>query len=95
MYNSYNATLKAPYLLINDHKCFQEHDIQAKTNIRKTWEKWLKKIFQLGFSSEIKVPQLGLTPLGSFTAGARSSRKIPARTHLYQFALSEYTRCEQ
>ena len=30
---------------------------------------------QLGFSSKIKVPQLG------------SSRKIPARTHLYKVAL--------
>ena len=26
MYNSYNATLKTPNLLIDDHKIFQEHD---------------------------------------------------------------------
>jgi hypothetical protein len=39
--------------------------------------KWVKKIsVQLGFSSKIKVPQLGSAPcyLGS-------SRKIPARAH--------------
>ena len=33
--------------------------IYKQNLIIKTWEKWLKKIFQLGFSSEIKVPQLG------------------------------------
>jgi hypothetical protein len=38
-----------------------------------------KKKFQLGFSSEIKVPQLGSARLGS-------SRKIPARAHHYQAA---------
>ena len=43
----------------------------------------LVKNCQLGFSSKIKVPQLGLTRLGTFVARARSSRKIPARTHLY------------
>ena len=42
---------------------------------------------QLGFSSKIKVPQLGLTRLGTFTARARSSRKIPAQTHHYCLAL--------
>jgi hypothetical protein len=41
----------------------------------------LKK-FQLGFSSEIEVPELGSAQLGNFIARARSSRKIPARTHL-------------
>ena len=41
-----------------------------------------KKI-QLGFSSKIEVPQLGLARAGNFLARARSSRKIPARTHLY------------
>ena len=33
----------------------------------------------LNFSSKIEVPQLGLAQLGTFTARARSSRKIPAR----------------
>ena len=40
------------------------------------------KNFQLGFSSKIEVPQLGWAGLGFFIAGACSSRKIPARTHL-------------
>ena len=35
MYISYNATLKTPYLLINDHKIVQEHDIQAKSDNQK------------------------------------------------------------
>ena len=42
-----------------------------------------KKKLQLGFSSKIEVPQLGSAWLGIFTARARSSRKISARTHLY------------
>jgi hypothetical protein len=46
------------------------------------WLYFLKK-FQLGFSSKIEVPQLGSARLGTFIARARSSRKIPARTHLY------------
>ena len=46
-----------------------------------TIEGYQKKI-QLGFSSKIKVPQLGSARLGTFIARARSSRKIPARTHL-------------
>ena len=45
------------------------------------WLEFLKK-FQLGFSSKIEVPQLGSAQLGTFTARARSSQKIPARTHL-------------
>ena len=34
--------------------------------------------FQLGFSSKIEVPQLNSARLGTFTARARSSQKIPA-----------------
>ena len=49
----------------------------------------LKKI-QLGFSSKIDVPQLGSTWLGTFIARARSSRKIPARTHLYQLLMLHF-----
>ena len=37
--------------------------------IIKTWEKWLKKKFQLGFSSEIKVPQLGSARARKFQLG--------------------------
>ena len=51
MYNSYNATLKTPYLLINDHKIFQEHDIQAKSdnkNLGKMAKKNFSARFQLG-----------------------------------------------
>ena len=72
-------TLKTPYLLINDHK---EHDIQAKSD-NKNMGKMAKKKFQLGFSSEIKVPQLGSARLGTFIARLGSSRKIPARAHHY------------
>ena len=46
------------------------------------WLYFLKK-FQLGFSSKVEVPQLGLARAGTFLARGRSSRKIPARTHLY------------
>ena len=53
----------------------------------------LVKNCQLGFSSKIKVPQLGLTRLGTFTARARSSRKIPARTHLYYPSIKEKSVC--
>ena len=49
--------------------------------VLKVLNEGLKKI-QLGFSSEIEVPQLGSAQLGNFIARARSSRKIPARTHL-------------
>ena len=45
----------------------------------------LKKIsarFQLSFSWKIEVPQLSSARLGIFIAQARSSQKIPARTHL-------------
>ena len=45
---------------------------------------------QLGFSSKIEVPQLGSTRLGTFTAQARSSRKFPARTHLYHLGMFGY-----
>ena len=44
MYNSYNATLKTPYLLINDHKTFYEHDIKAKSD-NKNLGKMAKKFF--------------------------------------------------
>ena len=37
--------------------------------------------FSARFQLEIKMPQLGSTRLGKFSARARSSRKIPARTH--------------
>ena len=40
--------------------------------------------FSARFQLEIKMPQLGSTRLGKFSARARSSRKIPARTHHYQ-----------
>ena len=55
--------------------------IYKQNLIIKTWEKWLKKNFQLGFSSEIKVPQLGLARLGTFIARLGSSQKIPAWAH--------------
>ena len=45
--------------------------------------KGYKKKIQLGFSSKIKVPQLGSTRLGIFIARARWSWKIPARAHHY------------
>ena len=44
MYNSYNATLKTPYLLINDHEIDYEHDIQGKSNNKRLGKKWLKEI---------------------------------------------------
>ena len=40
------------------------------------------------------MPQLGSTRLGTFTARARSSRKIPAQTHLYYLAFCE-NRCRR
>ena len=47
--------------------------------------KWVKKIsVQLGFSFEIKVPQLGSARLGAFLARLGSSWKIPARAHHYK-----------
>jgi hypothetical protein len=53
------------------------HDtIRKLGNLIVVLNEGLKK-FQLGFSSEIEVPRLG-----TFIAQARSSRKIPARTHL-------------
>ena len=48
-----------------------------------------KKFFQLGFSSEIKVPQLGSARLGTFIARLGSSRKIPARAHHYQVPIND------
>ena len=59
------------------------HDTSRNLEI---WLYFLKK-FQLGFSSKIEVPQLGLARAGTFLAWARSSQKIPARTHLYQLGL--------
>jgi len=43
--------------------------------------------FSARFQLEIKMPQLGSTRLGKFSARARSSRKIPARTHHYKVVL--------
>ena len=40
--------------------------------------------FSAQFQLEIKMPKLGWTRLGKFSARARSTRKIPARTHHYQ-----------
>jgi hypothetical protein len=57
--------------------------IYEQNLIIKTWEKWLKIFFQLGFSSEIKVAQPGSARLGTFIARLGSSRKIPARAHHY------------
>ena len=42
-----------------------------------------KKKKQLGFSSKIKVLQLGSARLGTFIARLGSSWKIPARAHHY------------
>ena len=39
--------------------------------------------FSAWFQLEIKIPKLGSTRLGKFSARARSSREIPARTHHY------------
>ena len=58
-------TLKTPYLLINDHKTFQEHDIQAKSD-NKNLGKMAKKKFSarldsardlFHFSSKVKMGQ--------------------------------------
>ena len=38
---------------------------------------------QLGFSSKIEMPQLGLTRLGTFSDRFGSAREISARTHHY------------
>ena len=55
---------------------------------------YIKEKIQLVFSSKIKVPQLGSARLGTFIARARSSRKIPARTHHYYLPtlISVYTK---
>ena len=57
------------------------------------WLYFLKK-FQLGFSSKIEVLQLSSAQVGTFTARARSSRKIPAQNHLYYLAFCE-NRCRR
>ena len=44
---------------------------------------FIKKKLQLGFSSKIEVPQLGLTGLGNFSAWLGSALKILARTYHY------------
>ena len=48
---------------------------------------WLRYIlsvrFQLGFSSKIEMPQLGLTQLRTLSAWLVSAREISARTHHY------------
>ena len=65
------------------------HDtIRKLGNLIVVLNEGLKKI-QLGFSSEIEVPQLGSARLGTFIARARSSRKIPARTHLYYLGVKK------
>ena len=84
---------KTPYFLINDHEIDKNHDIQAKSDNKKLEKKCVKKIVifcQLGFSSKIKVPQLGSARLGSarlgtFMARLGSSQKTPARAHYYYF----------
>ena len=73
MYNSYNATLKTPYLLINDHKKFQEHDIKAKSDNKNLGKMAKENFFQLGFSSEIEVPQLGWARLEPENSSSGSS----------------------
>ena len=85
----YNSTLKTPYLLINDHEIDWNHVIEAKSDNKNLGKNEFKKFetfwhtyCQLSFSSKMKVPQLGLTWLGTFTARARWSWKIPAWTHL-------------
>ena len=42
------------------------------------------KKFQLGFSSDVEVPQLSSARLGTFIARLGSSWKIPARAHQYK-----------
>jgi hypothetical protein len=42
---------------------------------------YIKKNCQLGFSSKIELPQLGLAWLGNFSARLGSVREISARTH--------------
>ena len=62
----------------------QIKDHKIDLNIKNLGKKWVKKIsVQLGFSSEIKVPQLGSDRLGTFIAWLGLSLKIPAQTHLY------------
>ena len=81
MYYSYNATLNTPlFANIRSQKIFRKHDIQAKSDNKNLGE-MAKKEFQLGFSSEIKVPQLGSARLGTFIARLGSSWKFPARAH--------------
>ena len=73
MYNSCNATLKTPNLLIDDHKIFQEHDNKNLGKIVK------KKIFSSVSARKLKCPSSAR--LGTFIARLGSSRKIPARAH--------------
>ena len=76
-------TFKNTKVQINDHKIDWNHDTEAKLG---NWKNLLLNDvhIQLGFSSETEVLQLGSARLGTFTARARSSQKIPARTHHYQ-----------
>ena len=46
--------------------------------------------FSARFQLEIKMPQLGSTRLGKFSARARSSRKIQARTHHYSLCMVRF-----
>ena len=52
-------------------------------------------ILSAHFQLEIKMPQLGSTRLGKFSARARSSRKIPARTHLYKSCILSWWRLRE
>jgi hypothetical protein len=54
--------------------------------VQKLVKNELKKLYikeneQLGFSSKIETPQLGLARLGTFIALLGSAREIPARTY--------------
>ena len=88
-------------MLINDHEIYWNHVIEAKSDNKIRGKMSLKKLrlfdihtycqnCQLGFSSKMKVPQLGSAWLGTFTARTRSSRKIPARTHLYYLSCNSH-----
>ena len=58
MYNSCNATLKTPNLLIDNHKFFQEHDIQAKSDNKNVGKIVNKKIFSSVSARKLKCPSL-------------------------------------
>ena len=91
MYNSYNATLKTPYLLINDHKIFRNRIYKQKNLIIKTWLK--KKFFSSVSARKLKCPSSarlepensssGSSLLSMFFIGgiyALSVKKLPAKS---------------